>query len=161
MVAAWLPGTEGGGVADVLIAGPDGKPKRDFTGKLSYAWPRDARSPIVNPLFPLGYGQSYARPVRVPVLSEAPGIDVTAALNVDRYFEGGRTLAPWTMSLSDTGGARPVASGTVTSPGGLVSSRPTDLGAQEDSRSVRWTGAGTLSLTDMVTGTTTTVTTTD
>jgi beta-glucosidase len=59
-VAAWLPGTEGEGVADVLFG--DYKP----TGKLSYSWPRSmAQIPInvgdpdYDPLFPFGYGLSY------------------------------------------------------------------------------------------------------
>ncbi|MCZ7033112.1 glycoside hydrolase family 3 C-terminal domain-containing protein, partial [Salmonella enterica] len=34
-VAAWLPGTEGAGVADLLIGDRAGKPRNDFTGKLS------------------------------------------------------------------------------------------------------------------------------
>ncbi|URD60895.1 exo 1,3/1,4-beta-D-glucan glucohydrolase [Sphingomonas sp. KRR8] len=145
-VAAWLPGTEGGGVADVLIAGRDGRPRRDFTGKLAFAWPRDARSPVVRPLFPLGYGQSYAHPVHIPTLSEAPGVDIKAALNLDRYFENGRALAPWTMTLVDDGGARPVGAGPVSSPTGAVSARPVDLAAQEDSRQVRWVNSGSLSI---------------
>ena len=145
-VAAWLPGTEGGGVADVLIAGANGRPRRDFGGRLSFAWPRDARSPLVRPLFPLGYGQSYARPVHVPRLAEAPGIDVKAALNLDRYFENGRALVPWTMSLSDEGGKREVTAGVIASPAGTITSRPMDLAAQEDSRMVRWTGDGSLTL---------------
>jgi beta-glucosidase len=36
-VAAWFPGSEGAGVADVLIGG-----KTDFRGTLSFAWPQDA-----------------------------------------------------------------------------------------------------------------------
>jgi beta-glucosidase len=44
VVAAWLPGTEGGGVSDVLLG------KRKPTGKLGFSWP---------PLFPLGFGLSY------------------------------------------------------------------------------------------------------
>jgi beta-glucosidase len=56
-VAAWLPGTEGDGIADVLFG--DFKPK----GKLSYTWPRSmdqvAVHPAVNPLFPVGYGLTY------------------------------------------------------------------------------------------------------
>ena len=60
-VAAWLPGTQGDGIADVLVAGPGGKPRRDFTGRLPFAWPADARSPVVTPLFPVGYGLSYAQ----------------------------------------------------------------------------------------------------
>jgi len=60
IVAAWLPGTEGAGVADVLFG--------DFapTGKLSHSWPRTmAQVPInwgdaaYDPLFAYGYGLSY------------------------------------------------------------------------------------------------------
>src|SRR5205814_2831104 len=57
VVAAWLPGTEGAGVADVLFG--DYKP----TGKLSRSWPRTmAQIPInvgdakYDPLFPYGFG---------------------------------------------------------------------------------------------------------
>ena len=53
IVAAWLPGTEGQGVADVLFG--DYKP----TGKLSYAWPRSMEQLKSNPLFALGYGLKY------------------------------------------------------------------------------------------------------
>ena len=59
-VAAWLPGTEGQGVADVLFG--DYKP----TGKLSFTWPRAmAQIPInfgdpkYDPLFKYGFGLSY------------------------------------------------------------------------------------------------------
>jgi beta-glucosidase len=52
-VAAWLPGTEGQGVADVLFG------LKPFTGRLSFSWPRSMEqlpAPIEDPLFPLGYG---------------------------------------------------------------------------------------------------------
>jgi beta-glucosidase len=54
-IAAWLPGTEGHGVADVLFG--DVFP----TGTLSHSWPRDSAVPVnvgdsnYNPLFPFGY----------------------------------------------------------------------------------------------------------
>ncbi len=51
VVAAWLPGTEGQGVADVLFG--DYKP----TGKLSYTWPRSNAK--ADPLFAYGYGLKY------------------------------------------------------------------------------------------------------
>jgi beta-glucosidase len=42
-VAAWLPGTEGGGgIADVLIGDSKGAPRFDFSGRLSFAWPNGA-----------------------------------------------------------------------------------------------------------------------
>ncbi len=60
LIAAWLPGTEGDGVADVLFGSY--KP----TGKLSHSWPRStAQIPInkgdknYDPLFAYGYGLSY------------------------------------------------------------------------------------------------------
>jgi beta-glucosidase len=60
VIAAWLPGTEGAGIADVLFG--DFKP----TGKLSFAWPRSmeqvAKHPgdkDYDPLFPFGFGLTY------------------------------------------------------------------------------------------------------
>jgi beta-glucosidase len=53
VVAAWLPGTEGQGVADVLFG--DYKP----TGKLSFSWPRSVGQGSTAPLFAYGYGLKY------------------------------------------------------------------------------------------------------
>ena len=141
-VAAWLPGSQGDGVADVLVAGRNGKPKRDFTGKLSFSWPRTAASPVQDPLFPYGYGLSYRDRSRVPVLSEAPGVDIAAALNVERYFAAGRALAPWSLTISDSGGARPVESAAAASPTGVLAVRSVDLAAQEDAKQFVWNGSG-------------------
>jgi beta-glucosidase len=71
IVAAWLPGSEGAGVADVLFG--------DFapTGKLGHSWPASMGHIPVNldrlgpdtgatPLYPYGFGLTYApRPERV------------------------------------------------------------------------------------------------
>ncbi len=68
-VAAWLPGTEGKGVADVLFKDAKGKVGHDFKGRLSFSWPNAAclSGPIAKmeanhpeKLFGLGYGLSYA-----------------------------------------------------------------------------------------------------
>jgi beta-glucosidase len=60
LLAAWLPGTEGQGVADVLFG--QHKP----TGKLPVTWPRSMEQiPLhvgdqpYDPLFPYGFGLSY------------------------------------------------------------------------------------------------------
>jgi beta-glucosidase len=57
LVAAWLPGSEGAGVADTLFG------RRPFTGRLPMTWPRSlAQEPInvgdrhYDPLFPYGWG---------------------------------------------------------------------------------------------------------
>ncbi len=74
-VAAWLPGTEGQGVADVLFG------DRPFTGKLPFTWPRSVEQlpfDLANlpsegceaPLFPYGYGldaTTVSEPLAVPV----------------------------------------------------------------------------------------------
>jgi len=51
LIAAWLPGTEGNGVADVLFG--DYKP----TGKLPFSWPKSMAAGT--PQFALGFGLSY------------------------------------------------------------------------------------------------------
>lgn len=65
-VVAWLPGTEGGGIADVLFRKADGSVNHDFTGKLSFSWPRTVAQTSLNrndrkydPLFPYGFGLRY------------------------------------------------------------------------------------------------------
>ncbi len=139
-VAGWLPGSQGAGVADVLVAGKDGKTARPFTGTLPFAWPADARSPVEKPLFATGYGLKYGESKPVGPLSEDLGIDVAAALNVETYFAGGRARSPWALTVTDAGGARPVESPPVTSPGGLIAARSVDVKAQEDGKSFVWTG---------------------
>lgn len=58
-VAAWLPGTEGDGIADVLFG--DAKP----SGRLTFSWPANVADIPINdgdgktPLFPFGYGLTY------------------------------------------------------------------------------------------------------
>ena len=59
-VAAWLPGSEGQGVADVLFG------DHDFLGRLSFSWPRDTEAECnfgdleYDPLFPYGYGLKHS-----------------------------------------------------------------------------------------------------
>ena len=65
-VAAWLPGSEGAGVADLLFRRANGRIGHDFKGRLSFSWPRHAAQyglhhdkPGYDPLFPFGFGLSY------------------------------------------------------------------------------------------------------
>jgi beta-glucosidase len=57
-VAAWLPGSEGTAIADVLIGDARGAARYDFRGTLSFAWPASAAVPRSR--FALGYGLHYA-----------------------------------------------------------------------------------------------------
>ncbi len=145
-VAGWLPGSQGAGVADVLVAGKDGKTMRGFTGTLPFAWPADARSPVEKLQFAVGYGLKYGANTTVPQLSEELGVDIAAALNVENYFSGGRARAPWVLTVTDAGGSRPVESPPMSSPGGLIAARSVDVRAQEDGKSFVWTGPAALHL---------------
>lgn len=53
-IAAWLPGSEGAGIADVLFG------DHDFTGRLSFTWPATGASALAQRVakYPLGYGLS-------------------------------------------------------------------------------------------------------
>ena len=65
-VAAWLPGTEGDGIAEVIFAQTiEGNPV-DFKGKLPFSWPKTINQTNLNfwdtdydPLFEYGYGLTY------------------------------------------------------------------------------------------------------
>lgn len=128
-VAAWLPGTQGEGVADVLVAGRGGKSARDFTGRLPFAWPKDARSPVTMPLFARGYGLDYRHPRQLGPVSETPGLNLLTFEASTVFFDRGTIPAPWHVS-SD----------------GAVAVRQVDMNAQEDARQFTWTGPGLVSL---------------
>jgi beta-glucosidase len=75
-IAAWLPGTEGQGIADLLFARRDGRPAFDFSGKLSFDWPGGDCLRRGTVQFRRGYGLSYRRPLRVSALPVGPAIAV-------------------------------------------------------------------------------------
>ena len=65
-VAAWLPGSEGAGVADVIFKTGAGATNYDFSGKLSFSWPNSSDQFVLNrndpdydPLFAYGFGLTY------------------------------------------------------------------------------------------------------
>src|SRR5262249_7188322 len=104
-VAAWLPGSEGGGIADVLIADANGKPRHDFNGKLSFSWPRKTSQTGLramnaggkyDPLFALGFGLTYADHRMLAALDEHNDVgDVEPKYG--KYLVAGRAHAPWTF----------------------------------------------------------------
>ena len=74
-VAAWLPGSEGAGIADVLVGDAAGRPRTDFRGRLPFRWPRTAVAPPfaggpATTLFPVGFGLTYAHGGTTPRLAE-------------------------------------------------------------------------------------------
>ncbi len=100
-VAAWFPGSEGNGVADVLIGG-----KTDFHGTLSFSWPKTAAQftlnkgqPGYDPLFPLGYGLTYAKGAHLGTQSEEAGIDASA-FNSSVFVAAGIVAKPFRLETA-------------------------------------------------------------
>lgn len=143
-VAAWLPGSEGGGIADLLFDAGDGY---DFTGRLSYSWPRDATQAVLNagqadydPLFAYGYGLSYGDDGHVADLPEESGLSASDMASSDAYFVQGQTVAPWSIALEADGEALPVE--TLPANTGPLTLSATDRVSQEDSLRLVWSASG-------------------
>lgn len=156
-VAAWLPGTEGQGITDVLFRHADGG-VTDFRGRLSYSWPRDACQTTVNkgdanyhPLFAYGYGLTYAkRHAALGKLDEssqpqrcgaAPAKAIDDLVIFDRV-EGpmGRlgigSPANWIVPLGDDPDA------VVTTKDGAVKAEADQVNVQQDARRITFAGDG-------------------
>lgn len=142
-VAAWLPGSEGGGIADVLLRKRDGGVQYDFHGKLSYAWPRNAaqtNQADPNPLFRYGHGLRYADNGDLAALSENPGVDLDSAQG-GMYFVRGKPLKGFSLILGDTGGeSKPITAMPGSSPQSDLRVTAVDYHVQEDARRFAWTG---------------------
>ena len=66
-VQLWLPGTAIEGITDVIFTNKNNEINYDFKGKLSYSWPKFSYQTKLNygdeeydPLFPYGFGLTYA-----------------------------------------------------------------------------------------------------
>lgn len=156
-VVAWLPGTEGRGVAEVLFQGPGGGVPYDFKGRLSFSWPKSPAQAVLNrgesdydPLFSYGYGLASGERVEVPELSEDPGEIEAVSRTV--YFDGG-PVPPWRLFVGDEANWRVSADNPITRTAdseNLVL-KAVDRRVQEDARAARWSGgamAGVYLMTD-------------
>ncbi|MEM7330218.1 MAG: glycoside hydrolase family 3 N-terminal domain-containing protein [Pseudomonadota bacterium] len=129
-VAAWLPGTEGGGIADMLFRTD---PAFEFTGRLSYSWPKLATQVELNitktpydPQFAFGYGLGYEDDGNLPELSEVSGLSDGEAVSKGTFFAKGEFPAPWELIRYGS----PVTALPFESAGLIVSAY--DRSAQED-----------------------------
>jgi beta-glucosidase len=149
-VAAFLPGSEGGGVADVLIGDANKQARNDFKGKLTFSWPKKANQgplnvgmPGYDPQFAYGYGLTYKDKGDVAPLSEESGLGNEAVVNVDTYFASGRVKAPWKLQLADMNGVADGDLATFSSPGGMVTQTAVDANNQQEAgRSLVFKGRG-------------------
>jgi beta-glucosidase len=137
-----LPGSEGGGVADVVFG------KSDFKGTLPFSWPKYATQFVLNfgdkdydPLFAYGYGLSYAKPGKVGQVSEFSGLSAGAELPVGTWFERGKTAQSLDFYRLGANNLEKLHNG-IGANGDVVRSFAVDRNRQEDSRRFLWTGTG-------------------
>lgn len=148
-VAAWLPGTEGNGIVDVLLRNADDEINYNFHGKLSFSWPKTIEQAVINkgqvgydPLFAYGYGLNYSSNEQVSnALSENTNRIASTNLE-DAWIFVSRAISPWQFKLIDDG-ANPVAvTGNIASSSGdqNLELYSIDKSSQEDARQLKWKG---------------------
>ena len=114
-IAAWLPGSEGKAIADVLLTDQQGSIQFDFTGKLSFSWPQFPDQ-IVNkgdkgyqPLLPYGFGLSYGDKNQL-----ADNLDESTATLTNQQqtlpLYNGQAQAPWQLVLVDDNKSKTIQS---------------------------------------------------
>ena len=102
-VAAWLPGGEPAGITDLIF---QTQSDYDFTGRLSFSWPKLATQVKLNPhhagydpLFPLGYGMSLKDNEVLGPLSIESGVSEGLG-DKGVFFEKGLTIRPWILTVN-------------------------------------------------------------
>jgi len=137
-VAAWLPGSEGAAVADVLFG------KQDFKGKLSFSWPSEPQQ-IVNkgddtyePLLPYGFGLTFSDE---NVLSDTLNTEIKVSTDSNTPMEilNGAVQSPWVLWLYSGDESLTVSASTHTV--GALTYRTVDKVVQEDARKVTFDGS--------------------
>ncbi|HEY0044134.1 MAG TPA: exo 1,3/1,4-beta-D-glucan glucohydrolase [Allosphingosinicella sp.] len=148
-VAAFLPGSEGGGVADVLLRRSNGQVNHDFKGKLSYSWPKRADQTPLNrgdanydPLFAYGFGLTYADSGNLARLDETRPAGAPAGAD-GVLFGRGALPATWSFATREEGGpASPITGNAGATGTGNLRIAGVDRRAQEDARRFTWNGSG-------------------
>ncbi|MFA3791306.1 exo 1,3/1,4-beta-D-glucan glucohydrolase [Aliiglaciecola sp. SL4] len=143
-VAAWLPGSEGGGIAEVILANPDGSIQHDFKGKLSFSWPKSAQQTTVNygdldyaPLLPYRFGLTYQdENLLADNLSEQ--VELNLQQTQRRLLYTGTMHKPWEMHLFS--GEQEIAVDTNSHQLNGLTFRTVDRLVQEDSFSMKLDG---------------------
>jgi beta-glucosidase len=142
-VAAWLPGSEGKAVADVLLADKNNNIQHDFKGKLSFSWPKSSTQ-IVNrfdednqALFAYGFGLTYQDDDSLgDDLFEQSDAIVDIKQVTDIFL--GKAIAPWKMLLVSQESTTEIDSNSKRLTG--ISYRTVDKSVQEDSFRIETSG---------------------
>ncbi len=156
-VVAWLPGTEGKGVADVLFRKDNGDINVPFTGKLSFSWPKTACQTPLNkgdaaydPQFAYGYGLTFADVKTLPKFDETvpsigcgqtPSTGGKASVDLDIFKQA--DAAPYVLSIGSPenwGGTAIGADLNAVISHANIKVETTQINTQQDAKKVTWSG---------------------
>lgn len=133
-MAVWLPGSEGQGVADVVLANADGSIQYDVTGRLPFAWPADPNDSEA--LLPVGAGMSYGD---AEILADQLNETLSESSEIDPLIVFERAVkAPWLLELR-SGNSRAAVESSIQSLG-AIRSETFDDEVQEDARQFTFSG---------------------
>ncbi len=143
-VAAWLPGSEGAGLADVIVGDAKGNPRYDFKGLLSFSWPAtplqtnlNGKDAAAQAQFPLGYGLSYTKPKTLATLEEdVPGITLDGEGDIGFYM--GRPMQPWIAYAREYSQNQALSGSFAKLSSGNVTLTTADKDVQEDALRLTW-----------------------
>lgn len=147
-VAAWLPGTEGKGIADVLFRKAKGTINFNFMGSLSFSWPKAVCQTSLNsgdrnyaPLFPLGYGLHYGARSQVGKLDTAYPPGGCQAANSYPVFNP-TDYTTWSLHASGDGRAGVALDADLNRTFSLpnVTIDTVQVNTQQDGKRISWTG---------------------
>ncbi|MDP2717024.1 exo 1,3/1,4-beta-D-glucan glucohydrolase [Rheinheimera sp.] len=148
-VAVWLPGSEGAGVADVIMAKADGSVNVDFRGKLSFSWPATPQQQAnvgdadYQPLLPYGFGLRYGEQ---STLSNSLNEQVAIDNSLDDLVLFERAIKPPYQLVLHSGDSSKTMDSSVAQLGNIAV-RTFDKAVQEDARRLTFSGAAKVSLT--------------
>ena len=141
-VAAWLPGTEGKGITDVLVAGEGGKPAHDFRGRLTFPWPAGAcPNADSTPQFPVDSGMRYGDTKNMDKLPEdsATSCGEATALGIFKQSD----IAPFTLQM-EAGSATQAVGNDMNATQRWPQAKPAlqvatvQVNTQQDAKEVTW-----------------------
>lgn len=148
-IVAWLPGSQGEGIADVLITNNLSDPQYDFTGKLPFSWPLSSQQNNINnypsyleqPQFTVGYGLNYTDSrtlAKLPINDKPEPLLLSSNGSLPIMLRN--IIQPWELYVGDEENWNIAIKGNKgsTQNNKTVVVTASDHSTQEDARNIRW-----------------------
>ncbi len=100
-----------------------------------------------DPLFPFGFGLTYAAPAELAALPEDPGIPAEL-MSTGSYFDKGLPVQPWSLRVSNGSDTTRITTVPVEAIGGRVKVTAVDDTVQEGARRFVFDGSGPATVAD-------------